>query len=169
MRFLQWVVTMLAAALGFAIGMNQADPATYGTGIGTVRITIRADWPGGRFTVVVPQAGYRRTVEPFRVPIEWNARVLRLNERGRRLLNRQGKVALAQLALDSEEAVVRSAARSFLYGSAGAVIAAVLVSLVFGLIFGGVLGRIVVALLTLVPLLAVAAIAYLIAGRGVLP
>ena len=168
-RLAQWLVTLGAAIIGFALGVNQAPAAVYKTDIGRVRISIRAETPGNLFQVAIPQAHYVRSFHPYRAPLVWKARTISLSQVGRRELEQQGKLGLARIVLQGEDAVVRSAARSFAYGALGATIAALAVAIAFAAIFGGFLSRIIIAVFALLPLLTVGVIAYLVSTRGVTP
>lgn len=169
-RGLQWLATLVVAIVGFVYGVNQAGPAVYTTDVGKVRITIRAERPGNLFVVSVPQAhGFVQRFHPYNAPLVWRARTLTLNRAGHRALEQDGKLGLARIVLDGQSAVVRSAARSFAYGAAGAVIAAVTLALVFTAIFGGLVTRLLIALFAVAPLLTAGVIAYVISTRGLTP
>jgi hypothetical protein len=171
-RLLQWVVTLAAAAAGFALGVNHARPAVYQTLAGDVRISIRAAWPGNEVQVSVPQVkphGLVERLEVFHAPLVWKAQVVRLGPEGRVALQRGDPVALVRLVLDGRDAVLRSAGRSFFYGAVGAVLAALGVALLFGLLLGHLPSRLVVAVFALAPLLVAGAVAYVVAGEGVIP
>jgi hypothetical protein len=168
-RLLQWLVTLLAAAAGFWIGVNQASPKVYRTDAGRVRIEIRAAWPGNLLEVAVPQVGQRVRLHPFQAPLEWRARTLTLTPKVRQQLRSNGRTGLAKLVLSGRNAALSSAARSFAYGAAGATVAALLVALVFILVFGGAISRLLIAVGAVLPLLALGALAYLVSGYGVTP
>jgi hypothetical protein len=168
-RFVQWLLTLPVAALGFALGVNHAEPKVYRTDAGTVRISIRAALPGNLLEVQVPQIGYRRVLHPFRVPLEWRARALRIDAADRRRLRGQQPADIAKLVLQGRNAVVDSALRSFYYGAIGAGLAALALALVFILAFGGLVSRLFVAVAGVLPLLVLGALAYLIASYAVTP
>jgi hypothetical protein len=168
-RSLQWLATLVVAIVGFVYGVNQAGPAVYKTDVGKVSITIKADRPGNLFVVSVPQAKYVARFHPYNAPLVWRARTVTLTPAGHRALEQDGKLGLARIVLDGQSAVVRSAARSFAFGAAGAVIAAVTLALVFTAIFGGLVTRLLIALFAVAPLLTAGVIAYVISTRGITP
>jgi hypothetical protein len=166
-RILQWLVTFVVAFAGFVLGVNAAGAKVYKTDVGKVRISLRLDLPGNVIRVSVPQERYAATLHPFRAPIEWKARTVTLNPHGHRLASARDPLALGRAVLDGKNAVVRSAARSFLWGVGGALLGSLAVALVFFLFFGGLISRLVIAVFAVAPLLTAGGVAFLIAGSGV--
>jgi hypothetical protein len=166
-RGLQWLATLVVAAAGFVLGVNGAGAKVYRTDVGRVRIDIRLDLPGNVVRVDVPQEHYAARLHPFRAPIEWRARTVSLNRRGRAVARQRGPLALARGVLDGGNAVLRSAARSFAWGVAGAIAGALVVAACFTVVLGRPLTRLLVALFAIAPLLAAGGVAFLLAGRGV--
>jgi hypothetical protein len=165
-RFLQWLATLAVATAGFVIGVNAAGAKVYKTDVGKVRISIRLDYPGNVIHVAVPQERYAATLHPFRAPIEWRARTVTLNKHGHALAGNRNPLALGRAVLDGKNAVLRSTARSFLWGVGGAIIGAVAVALLFTAFFGGLASRLLIAVFAVAPLLAAGAVAFLVAGSG---
>jgi hypothetical protein len=165
-RFLQWLATFAVAAAGFVLGVNAAGAKVYKTDIGKVQISIKLDLPGNVVRVDVPQESYSARLHPFRAPIEWKARTVTLNSHGHALAGNRGRLALARAVLDGKNAVLRSAARSFLWGVGGAVLAALILALVFTALFGGLISRLLIAVFAVAPLITAGAVAFLIAGSG---
>jgi hypothetical protein len=165
-RFLQWLATFAVAAAGFVLGVNAAGPKVYKTDVGKVQVSIRLDLPGNVVRISVPQEGYAAKLHPFRAPIEWKARTVTLNKHGRQLARSDSRLALARAVLDGKNAVLRSAARSFLWGVGGAILGALLLAVAFTVVFGGLVSRLLIALFALAPLITAGAVAFLIAGSG---
>jgi hypothetical protein len=165
-RFVQWLATFAVAAAGFVLGVNAAGPKVYKTDVGKVQISIRLDLPGNVVRVSVPQEHYAARLHPFRAPIEWKARTVTLNRHGHQLASGTGPLTLARAVLDGKNAVLKSAARSFLWGVGGAVLAALALALVFTALFGGLVSRLLIAVFAVAPLITAGAVAFLIAGSG---
>ena len=169
-RVLQWLATLVVAVVGFVLGVNQAGPAVYRTDVGKVRISIRAELPGNLFVVTVPQAkGTVVRLHPFRAPLVWRARTLSLTPAGRQQLRSGGKLGLAHIVLEGRNAVVRSAARSFTYGVAGALLAALALAVLLAAVLGSFFSRLLIALFAVAPLFTAGVVAYVIATRGLTP